>query len=80
MTTELLTTSEASAVPRCSTRTLRRSIAAGALPVVVDGRRTLVRRCDLDVYIARRVRCRTMASAPMALDVRFAAGSDWWRT
>jgi excisionase family DNA binding protein len=74
-----MTVAEASSVLRCSTRTLRRRIAAGALPVVVDGRRALIRRCDLDAYIARRVRCRA-AAAPLVAGVRFAAGSDWWRT
>jgi excisionase family DNA binding protein len=49
---------EAAEVLGVSTRTLKRRIAAGELPVFVDGRVRRVRAVDLERYVAERVRVR----------------------
>lgn len=50
----LLTLPEAAAILSLSLKTLRRRIAAGALPVIRDGRALRVHPRDLERYVAAR--------------------------
>ncbi len=54
MTDRLLKLEEAARVLRCSVRTLRRRIAAGALPVFRDGRVVRVPERALTAYVTAR--------------------------
>lgn len=52
---EYLTIHEAAALARCSSRTIRRLIASGALPAGQIGRLVRIRRVDLECQLSPRV-------------------------
>ena len=56
MTERLLRLNDAAELLGVSTRTLKRRIADGSLPVFADGRVRRVRTVDLERYVAERLR------------------------
>jgi excisionase family DNA binding protein len=77
--TGLLTVDQAAERLGCSTATVRRRIASGALPVFRDGPQFVrIREDDLRRYIAERVTRASARSSTPAAGVTLAAGARLW--
>lgn len=78
MTERLLRLEEAADVLGVSVRTLRRRVAAGALPVFRDGGVVRVREVDLRRYVAERVTLSTPATRAVPAGRALVAGGRLW--
>lgn len=79
MSDRLLTLPDVAAELVCSLATVRRRVRAGELPAVRDGRLVRVRRCDLERYVAERVRRAVQRpGGTAAVGVELEAGRKLW--
>jgi excisionase family DNA binding protein len=78
MEARLLTLLDVAGELACSLATVRRRVCAGELPVVRDGRLVRVRSCDLDRYVAERVRRPVQQPGSVAVGVELEQGWRLW--